>query len=139
MPLCEGAAGASFQGTLKCFREQFIWQRDIGHQVPRFEFVCVNRFARIVLREARAQIVSGTDVRLLGVDYASQGYTRRTSTFAPFKLRGTGCSPPSLAGLELANRSTGLGSKLNFRPWRGATAGIRHRAKRLAQVPQFEK
>jgi hypothetical protein len=72
MSLCKGAAGASFEVSLKCFREQFILQRDIGHQVPRFEFVCVNRFAGIVLREARAQIVSGTDVRFLGVVYASK-------------------------------------------------------------------
>jgi hypothetical protein len=68
----EGTAGASFQVSLKCFCEQLIWQRDVRHQVPRFEFVCVNGFARIVLREARAQITRAPDAGFLGVDLASE-------------------------------------------------------------------
>lgn len=72
VPSREGVAGASFQISLKCFREQFIWQRDICHQAPRFEFVCVNGFAGVVLREARAEITGATDVGLLGVVYASK-------------------------------------------------------------------
>jgi hypothetical protein len=74
MPLGKGAAGVSLQVPLNCFCEQFIWQRDIRHQIPRFEFVCVNGFARIVLREARAQtallilIFHGRIARADGID-----------------------------------------------------------------------
>ena len=50
----------------------FFRQGDVRHKVPRLEFVCVNRFASVVLREARAEIVSGTDVGLLGVAYAAK-------------------------------------------------------------------
>jgi hypothetical protein len=50
----------------------FFWQRDIRHQVPRFEFVRVNRFPAVMFGEALPQIVRGTDVSLVGMCLASQ-------------------------------------------------------------------
>ena len=50
----------------------FFWQRDIRHQVPRFEFVRVNRFSAVMFGEALPQIVRGTNISLVGMSLASQ-------------------------------------------------------------------
>jgi hypothetical protein len=50
----------------------FSWQRDIPHQVPRFEFVRVNRFSAVMFGEALPQIVRGTNISLVGMSLASQ-------------------------------------------------------------------
>src|SRR6266849_3930601 len=50
----------------------FFRQRNVRRQVPRFEFIGVNRFSAIVFGEAVAQIVRGTNVSLVGMCFASQ-------------------------------------------------------------------
>jgi len=79
----------------------FFRKRDIRNQNPRFEFVCVDGFAGIVLGEALPQIVREPGVKSGRDAFRFAGGIRDTSAFAPCKLRRTGYSPPSLAGLEL--------------------------------------
>ena len=72
MPLRKRAPCSALQVSFQFFREVLFRQRDVSHQVPRFEFVGMNRFSGVVFRESLPQIVRGTDVRLVGVSFAPQ-------------------------------------------------------------------
>ena len=52
----ERAPGAAFQVLFKLFREIFLWKGHVRIQLPRLEFVGVNRFSRVVIREALLQV-----------------------------------------------------------------------------------
>src|ERR1700683_1313795 len=71
-------------------------QRDVRHQVPRFEFIGVNRFSGVVFGEALSQIARRADVSLVRVILASQ------------EVDVIHESSPSLAGLELVDPDTSL-------------------------------
>ena len=53
MPFREGATGTALHVSFKLFGEVFFRQGNIRHEFPRFEFVGVGRFSRIVLGEFR--------------------------------------------------------------------------------------
>ncbi len=69
---CKRAPRSALQVALEFLREMFFRQRNVRRQVPRFEFIGVNRFSAIVFGEAVAQIVRGTNVSLVGMCFASQ-------------------------------------------------------------------
>jgi hypothetical protein len=45
--------------------------RNVRRQVPRFEYVCVNGFACVVLIETCSQIVCATGISLVGMSFVS--------------------------------------------------------------------
>ena len=50
----------------------FFRNRDVGNQVPRFEFIGVNRFSGIVFGKALPQIAGRADVGLVRKILASE-------------------------------------------------------------------
>jgi hypothetical protein len=64
------ASRSAFQASFQIFREALFRQRDIRHQVPRLEFIGVNRFSGIVVINPNSQSFCATDVGLLGLDQA---------------------------------------------------------------------
>lgn len=51
MPKRKGAARSGLEVTLKSLRDGFLSERKINHDLPRFEFVRVNRFSGVVFGE----------------------------------------------------------------------------------------
>ena len=50
----------------------FFRQRNVRHQVPRFEFVCVGRFSDVVFGKALPQFAGAADLGLVGMGFASE-------------------------------------------------------------------
>jgi len=68
----EGATRPAFQVSFKSFCGRLFGQCNVRYQVPRLEFVCVDRFPRVVFAKTGGHIMGAADVRLIMVRFAAQ-------------------------------------------------------------------
>jgi hypothetical protein len=97
----ECAAGCRLQIFLERESLCFIAKCDIGLQPPRSVFRGMRHFARVVLCQSRAQVVSDTDVEMLGIVAFEDVDVFHGLQWPVFALRATS-RQPSLASLRWA-------------------------------------
>ena len=69
---CKRTPGTALQVFFEFIREMFFGQRNVHHQIPRLEFICVNRFSGVVLGETIPQIVCRPNISFIRATSASQ-------------------------------------------------------------------